>query len=240
MKKVIYLLALLLVQLTAVGQTEQDFSALTIEQVKPIGELISLAVTRSPMLNALANDKARTEEEINITKKNWMQHLAFTAGVGYGTGITSDQLTGSNNADSRLTYTTRQNMYYNIGVNIRLPFTEVATRKSELKIKKLEVERIDYMKQEQKDLIREEVILRYKSLQFALASIELQNEVVETNDIALQVAESYFKAGKLPVEQYRMAVDASYSAKLELEKSKSEAWYAYRALKELVGQNILK
>ena len=169
-----------------------------------------------------------------------MQHLAFTAGVGYGTGITSDQLTGSNNADSRLTYTTRQNMYYNIGVNIRLPFTEVATRKSELKIKKLEVERIDYMKQEQKDLIREEVILRYKSLQFALASIELQNEVVETNDIPLQVAESYFKAGKLPVEQYRMAVDASYSANLELEKSKSEAWYAYRALKELVGQNILK
>ena len=96
------------------------------------------------------------------------------------------------------------------------------------------------MKKEQTDMIREEVIKRYKSLKYALTAIALQNEVVQTNDVALQVAENYFKAGKLPVEQYRMAVDASYSSKLELEKSKNEAWFCYRSLGEIIGQNILK
>lgn len=213
---------------------------MAIDKVKPLGELISLAITNAPALNAYSTSQDQTLEEIDVVKKNWLQHLSFTAGVNYGNGVMSDQLTNGTGTDNRVTYLTRQNVTYNVGLNIRLPFTEVASRKHEIKIKKLEVERLEYLKQDQQKLIEQEVTRRYKSLMFCLKAVAIQAEVVETNEVALKLAENYFKAAKLSMEQYRAAVDESYTAKLELEKSKSEAWFCFKSLKTIVGQSILK
>ena len=88
--------------------------------------------------------------------------------------------------------------------------------------------------------MREEVIRRYKELKRYFISMKLQNEVVEANEIALKVAENFFKLGKLEVKEYRLAVDENYSAKLEYEKSKNEAWYCIKSLEQIVGQSIFK
>lgn len=225
-------------ELSRLGRT--DFGELTIERIKTLDELIELASGNAPLIDAFNSTQDRTKEEIEVTRKKWLQHLSLTAGVGYGTGITSDQLTEGGLNDARLTYYTRQNAFYNVGLNIRLPFTEVSSRQNEIRIKELEIERVEYLKASEVEQITEDVIMHYSNLKYALKTIELKSEVVETNDVALEIAENYFKAGKLPVEQYRMAVDQSYTAKLELEKAKNDAWFSVRSLTELVGQSILK
>jgi len=80
----------------------------------------------------------------------------------------------------------------------------------------------------------------YSDLKHYIKSIELQAEVVESNEMSLTVAEGYFKSGKLPLEQYRMAIESNFSSKLEFEKAKNEAWLAYTTLKTIVGEEILK
>ncbi len=212
---------------------------LGMETIKPLDQLMNLAIGNMAALNTLTTSQEIYREETKVTKKKWLQHLAFTAGVNYGNGIVSDQLTDGT-TDNRLTYLSRQNVTYNVGVNLRLPFTEVSSRKHEIQIKKLEIQRLEGLKNERKEFIRREVIRYYKDLKSCLKSIELQSEVVQANEMALEVAENYFKAGKLQMEQYRMAIDSHYTSQLELEKSKNEAWYCIRSLKELVGQSILK
>lgn len=229
--------ALLLLSQAAKAQDESNGIAL--DRIRPLDELLELAQGNMAAIDRLSTSQAKVSEEILITRKKWLQHFALTAGVNYGNGIVSDQLTDGG-TDNRFTYLSRQNVTYNMGINIRLPFTEVASRKHEIKIKKLEIKRLEGMKQEQRDFIRQEVVRFYKELKSCLKAMELQTEVVDANEVALQVTENYFKAGKTPIDQYRMAVDAKFTSKLEYEKSKNEAWYCMRILSELVGQSILK
>ncbi|MCE7995590.1 MAG: TolC family protein [Roseivirga sp.] len=238
MKKLLAITLLLSSGLSFGQEMPQDEMAM--DKIKEVEELIDLAVAYAPGLKVFSTSQDQAKEGIAITQKKWLRHLSLAAGVNYGNGVVADQLTDGSGTDNRITYLSRQNVTYNVGLNIRLPFAELSSRKNEVKIQKLELERLEYLKQDQQNFIREEVVKRYKSLAYCLKAIELQTQVVEANDIALQVAENYFKAGTLPMEQYRMAVDQTYTAKLELERSKNEAWYCFRSLTEIVGQSILK
>lgn len=238
MKKL--LVTILLLSSGLVRGQEMPPAKMAMDKIMEVEDLISLALAHAPGLKVFSTSQDQTQEEIAITQKKWLRHLSFAAGVNYGNGVVADQLTNGSGTDNRITYLSRQNITYNVGLNIRLPFAELSSRKNEVKIQKLELERLEYLKQDQQNFIREEVLKRYKSLAYCLKAMELQTQVVEANDIALQVAENYFKAGTLPMEQYRMAVDETYTAKLELEKSKNEAWYCFRSLTEIVGQSILK
>lgn len=238
MKKLFTLLLIFISLQGFAQQIPQD--KMVMDKVKPVEDLISLAVGHSSGLKVFGTSQDQTREAIAITQKKWLRHLSLAAGVNYGNGVVSDQLTNGAGLDNRVTYLSRQNVTYNIGLNIRLPFSEMSSRKNEIKIQKLEIERLEYLKEDQQKLIREEVLKRYKNLAYCLKAVELQTEVVEADIIALQVAENYFKAGDLPMEQYRMAVDQTYTAKLSLEKSKNEAWYCFKSLTEIVGQSILK
>ena len=239
MKRLILILIVLL-KWSGIEAQVNKRGELEFDNVRPLDELVQLAVDNAPGLEALSTSQAQTIEEIALNKKKWLRHLALTAGVNYGNGIVSDQLNNGVGTDNRVTYLTRQNITYSIGLNLRLPFSEISSRKNEIKIQKLEIDRLEYLKQDQAKLIREEVIRRYKELKRYFISMELQNEVVEANAIALKVAENFFKNGKLEMKEYRLAVDESYTAKLEYEKSKNEAWYCIKSLNQIVGQSIFK
>ena len=80
----------------------------------------------------------------------------MAAGVNYGNGIVADQLTGDQSG-TRLTYLSRQNVTYNLGLNIRLPFTEVSSRKNEIKLQALEKEKLDHLKGKEEELIKKDL-----------------------------------------------------------------------------------
>lgn len=237
MKKIVLTITAL-IALTALAKTQEALPQLKVENLRPIEELIEAAVERSSTIKALNVSQDQTDQEIAMNKKKWLQHLSLNAGVNYGNGVVSDQLIGDQSTS--LTYLTRQNVTYNLGVNIRLPFTEVSSRRNQIKIKELEIEKLDYLKDQERELMKKEIVKLYSDLKHYITSYEIQAEVVETNEMALTVAEGYFKSGKLPLEQYRMAVESNYSSKLEFEKAKNQTWLVYNTLKTIVGQDILK
>lgn len=200
---------------------------------------MAVAIGKSSSIKALEISQLQTDQEIAMKRKKWLQHVSLAAGVNYGNGIMSDQLVGDQSG-TRVTYLSRQNVTYNVGLNLRLPFTEVSSRKHEIKIQQLEIEKLDYEQESEEELIKKEIVKLYSDLKHYIKSIELQAEVVESNEMSLTVAEGYFKSGKLPLEQYRMAIESNFSSKLEFEKAKNEAWLAYTTLKTIVGEEILK
>jgi outer membrane protein TolC len=233
-------LTILITCLPILAGAQTPTEEMAIDKVKPLKELIELAVAYAPSIDVLTTGQDLKREEMDITKKKWLQHFSVAAGVNYGNGIMADQLTNGTGTDNTVTYLTRQNVTYSVGLNIRLPFSEVASRKNEIKIKKLEIEQLEYKIQDMEKMITEEVIKRYNSLSICLKSVALKTEVAEANEMAMKVAENYFKAAKLSIEEYRSMLDKTYTSKLELEKSKSDAWYCIKSLNTIVGQSILK
>lgn len=238
MKKILTTLIALLSFIT-MSMSQSSIAQLKVENLKSVEELMALAIERSSSIKALGISQQQTDQEIAMKRKKWLQHLSLAAGLNYGTGIMADQLTGDQTG-TRLTYLNRQNVTYNVGINLRIPFTEVSSRKHEIKIQQLEIEKLDHEQNTEKELIKKEIVKLYSDLKHYISAIGIQAEVVEANEMALTVAEGYFKSGKLPLEQYRMAVESNYSAKLEFEKAKNQTWLVYNTLKTIVGQDILK
>jgi outer membrane protein TolC len=219
-------------------QAQIDRSDLAIDKIKSLDTLIELAINKAPLIKRLGMGQLQMEQEIIMSKKDWMQHVALTAGYNYGTGIISDQLTTS--SDNQTTFVTRQNATYSVGISLRLPLSAISERKNKIKVNELAIEEMEYQKDDLKKMITEEVISRYNQLNLTLKTMKLQNDKVETNATALEIAENYFKAGRLDIDAYRMVVDITTTAKIELEKVKSEVWYNLKSLEQLVGQSIIK
>ena len=218
------------------SQTERDDIAM--DKIRPLDSLIEAAINRAPLIKRISTGQLQREQEIRISKKDWMQHVAFNAGYNYGTGIISDQLTTS--TDNTATFITRQNATYGVGISIRIPISALSERKNKIKIHELAIEEMEYQKQDLIQMVRNEVITRYNQLILSLKTMQLQNDKVETNATAFEIADNYFKAGKLDIDQYRMIVDISTTSKIELERMKSEVWYNLKSLEQLVGQSVTK
>jgi outer membrane protein TolC len=236
MKRLITISILLLQWFSLQSQTERGDIAM--DKIRPLDSLIEAALNRTPLIKRISTGQLQREQEIRISKKDWMQHLALNAGYNYGTGIISDQLTTS--TDNTATFITRQNATYGVGISIRLPISALSERKNKIKIHELAIEEMEYQKQDLMQMIRNEVITRYTQLILSLKTMQLQNDKVETDATAFEIADNYFKIGKLDIDQYRMIVDISTTSKIELEKIKSEVWYNLKSLEQLVGQSVTK
>ncbi|MEP0714168.1 TolC family protein [Algoriphagus sp.] len=216
----------------------QDFQGLTMERLRPLDELIQDALANAPLIDRLSMGQAQKEQEIILNRKAWMQHIALTGGYNYGNGVIADNMASA--TDNSAVFRTSTFATYNMGISLRLPISEFTTQKNKVKIHQLAIEELEYQKEDLRNVITEEVIKRYNSLERALTTIKLQALKVESDEAAVQVTEKYFKSGTADIDQYRMALDILTTAKIELEKTKSDAWFYKRTLEEVVGTAILQ
>jgi len=135
MKKLTTIL-IALMSFTGLSFSQTTATQLKVENLRPVEELMAVAIGKSSSIKALEISQLQTDQEIAMKRKKWLQHVSLAAGVNYGNGIMSDQLVGDQSG-TRVTYLSRQNVTYNVGLNLRLPFTEVSSRKHEIKIQQL-------------------------------------------------------------------------------------------------------
>lgn len=233
MKKVIILVGLILMAQATVAQ---DFQGLSLQRLRPLDSLIEEALDKAPLIQRLAKGQEQKEQEIMLSRKAWLQHLALTGGYNYGNGVVTDNLTTS--SDNQAVFRTSNFSTFSVGVSLRLPFSELTNQKNRVKISQLAIEEMEFQKEDLRNVITEEVITRFNNLERILKVIKLQALKVEANEVAVQVTESHFKQGTADIDEYRMAMDILSTAKIELEKSKSDAWFYKRTLEEIVGSPI--
>lgn len=214
----------------------QEFQGLSVQRLKPLDSLIEQALAKAPLIQRLSKGQEQKEQEIMLSRKAWLQHLALTGGYNYGNGVITDNLT--TRSDNQAVFRTSNFSTFTVGVSLRLPFSELTNQKNNVKISQLAIEEMEFQKEDLRNVITEEVIQRYNNLERILKIIHLQALKVEADEAAVQVTESHFKQGTTDIDSYRMAMDILTTAKIELEKSKSDAWFYKRTLEEIVGNNI--
>jgi outer membrane protein TolC len=235
MKKILYLWLLLAPLWTS---AQQASSEVRLEQLLPLDSLVSMALENAPLVKRLSMGQAQREEEIKIARKSWMQHLALTGGYNYGNVVVADQM--ATPQDVSTVFRTNTSATYTVGVSLRLPLSEFATQKNKVSIQEYAIKEMEYQKEDLQLTIRDEVIKRYNDLHRGLTTAKYQAQKVEANEAAVQVTENHFKTGTASIDQYRMALDILTTSKIELEKTKSDTWYALKSLEQIVGSSILK
>lgn len=202
----------------------------------PLDSIITKAVQNSPLIHRLTKGQEQKMEEIKIDRKAWTQHIALTAGYNYGNGVISDRQTTA--IDQTTVFRTSTVATYGIGMSLRLPLSEFTTQKNKVRIKELAIEEIEYLKEETRNSVIEEVIMLYNNLDRTLKTLKIQTKNIESNEVAVQVNETYFMSGEATIDQYRMIRDVLNTSKIELQKTKSDAWYFLKSLELLVGDSV--
>ncbi|TFV95590.1 hypothetical protein E4S40_05055 [Algoriphagus kandeliae] len=213
-------------------------TSLTEEKLLPLGVLIETAISNAPLISRLSKGQEQRQEEIKIAKKGWTQHIALTGGYNYGNVVVADRL--STPQDISTVFRTNTSSTYFVGASLRLPLSEITTRKNLIKIQELAIEEIEYQKLDLEQTIEQEVIKRYNELLKSIGTIRLQAKKVEADESAVLITEQHFKNGTATMAEYRMALDILNTAKIELEKTKRDAWFYLQTLEQIVGAPILK
>ncbi|MFC3879990.1 TolC family protein [Algoriphagus namhaensis] len=224
--------------LLSVQSWAQDFKGISVDRLRPLDSLIVEALEKAPLIHRLTKGQEQKQQEIILSRKAWLQHIALTGGYNYGNGVVADNLTTT--SDNQAVWRTSNFATFSLGISFRLPVSEITNQKNQAKINQLAIEEMEFQKEDLRNVIAEEVIKRYNNLERTLTTIRLQSLKVEADEAAVQVTESHFKQGTADIDQYRMAMDILTTAKIELEKSKSDAWFYKRTLEEIVGSPIFR
>lgn len=206
--------------------------------LKPVEELINIALQHSPMLNVNSVTAEEMYHAWQVQKKSWTDLVGVSGAVIYGNGSVFD---ANNDGVTTQYFTTdRKNINFNVSLNVRLTGGDLFNRNEKTEIKRLEYEKVKEERKEIENAIREVVITRYRNLQLAIKLVSLKAEGLENQRIALEVAEEYFKKGNLAVSEYSTILAKTTSAEEEYEVAKNKSIECYMLLKEVVGGPIDK
>lgn len=221
-------IALLLAATTAFAQNETDNY-----QLPPLDSLIKIALENSPILRSQDVWIEIQQQEWKLEKKQWMNLVSVGAATNVGTNSVLDYQQTTTSAE----YITlnRQSAVYNAGLAVRISLGDVLTRGDKNNIARLEWERAQADRLILEDKIREEVISQYDHLQAALRLLTLEAQSLESQRLAFEVADTYFREGTMKLETYSVELSKKISAEKTLEYSRIEAQKSYRQLRELVG-----
>jgi outer membrane protein TolC len=211
---------------------------LNLSRLRPLDSLIQDAIETAPLIHRLSKGQEAKEEEMKIDRKAWMQHIALTGNYNYGNAVFADQTVTA--IEQQTVFRTNTAATYNLGISLRLPISEFTSQKNKVRINQLAIEEIEFQKEDLANLITEEVIKRYSNLERSLSTLKLQAVKVQADEAAVQVTENYFKSGEATIDEYRMALDILNTAKIELQKTKSDAWFYLKTLEELVGKPVIQ
>ena len=129
--------------------------ALQTDQLLPM--LIDSAIKYSPVVRRMANSVNFADENLQMNKKNIYSSLSLISSYNYGTNYSAvNNATGS----SLNNFTTSQTGFYNMGIGIQLPLTQILSRKNLIRSGVAQVNQADKILSNQ--LLREDLITKGK------------------------------------------------------------------------------
>lgn len=201
--------------------------------LKPLEALVSQATQYSPLLKVQQLNADNAQYELNLLKKEWAKYIAGIATVQAGNLQSGTDIGGSPNI------VTQENIFYGIGVQFRLPLSEFITRRERRGILTNKLQQEQLLVQDRQIQIRELVIRQYEELGLRLSLIGVKVKELDFQQVALGLAEQYFRNGNLSLDEYTLIGTKRNRAEQELIEARANARLSFFLLRELVGGDVL-
>tara|TARA_B100000809_G_C15140488_1_gene533005 strand:+ start:10380 stop:11111 length:732 start_codon:yes stop_codon:yes gene_type:complete len=203
--------------------------------LKPLDVLIDSALIHSPLLHAQNVQVEITKRKLRITQQSWLSSFAIGSGYYLGKGNNLNLTDGSSQANTLTTTTTAS---YSVGASFSMPLTTLISRKSKVRIDKLNFEIEKDKALEIESTIRKTLIIEYNNLLFKIQEMNITLSTMESNKIAVQIAKKYLDEGELSINGYTEAIDKRNGTILAFEKAKTNVKIAFLLLREITGTEI--
>lgn len=193
-------------------------------QLPPLDSLFESAKS-NPRLKAIEASIEAARNDLKVAKRDWLQYFTVRAGYTYGIlGTYTDQET--QNTPLTTVYSGATQNSWSVGANISIPFNRLFSHRATVKKQKELVKNVEYTQQVEFDLIKNEIIELYCSIQYQMELLKLATESITLYTSEYQVAElDYINSKNNKSNKDRSLSDLKHSqkvAKIEYEKIISE------------------
>lgn len=211
----------------------EDFSI----EIPPLSVLLDSALNKDPFLSYRHLDVEIMKGNLKSDRRYWMRNLGVTADARYGT---FDHLTSTTEYGETPIYVLQSSseVRYGFGAYIKLPLGDVVNRRNTIKIGQLELQKAEQMAEQQRELVRDQVISAYNDLILKLRLFKIKLKQIENARINMQMAEKEFVNGVIPVSEYARLSDITTGVELNFEIARMDVINAQMKLEELTGMKF--
>lgn len=200
---------------------------------------IESALKNSPLLKVSDKEIEKILEEIKMQKKSWMDFIQIDANSRYGLFnqlTVNDQITSD--VPSVAIQSDKQQLNYYAGITLKIPISNFANKKNELKILNSNIQESELKKEQLKKEITLLVIDDYYKLKGFSELFETLENTLQTMKISYKKSLKEVENGVLSFTEFA-AVSASYSkAEESFSKLRNDYYAQYYKLQVLTGINI--
>lgn len=184
--------------------------ALLHDQLLP--QLIMAAQKFSPEIKRLSSGIEFAKANQRISKNSIYDRFSLLASYHYGTNYSAVNETNSLNR-----FTTVQTGFYNLGVGLQLPISQILNRKHLEKATQVQIEMATYEKENTNLYIKQRIIEYYQELKLAhkLMLISINNR--QAAQVNYKMSERDFLQGQITVEQNARILDIYNKSRIEYE-----------------------
>jgi outer membrane protein TolC len=184
--------------------------ALANDQLLPT--LISAAQKFSPEIKRLGAGIEFSQANQRISKNAILSRLSLLSSYHYGTNYSA--VNEQNVANS---FTTIQSGFYNVGVGLQLPITEIINRKHLMKSTQAQIDMAAFEKEDAGLYVKQRVIEYYQELKLSHRLMMVSGSNKQAAQINYKMAEKEFMQGQMTVEQISRLLDIFNKSKIEYE-----------------------
>lgn len=222
-----------LIAQSAVSSDSLLAKALETDHLLPL--LVDSAIKYSPVVKRMNNSINYAEESLNLNKKSIYNSLSLNSSYNYGTNYSAV----NNNLGIPLNnFTTAQTGFYNMGVSVQLPLTQIVSRKNTIRAAEAQV-RITLADKENSILyVEQEVIRLYQELKLYHKLLIISGKNKLSAQVNFSMAEKDFIEGQSTVEQESRVMDIYNKSVIEYETYLNRFQTAYMQLETYTNTSI--
>ena len=207
--------------------------ALQTDQLLPM--LIDSAIKYSPVVRRMANSVNFADENLQMNKKNIYSSLSLISSYNYGTNYSAvNNATGS----SLNNFTTSQTGFYNMGIGIQLPLTQILSRKNLIRSGVAQVNIATADKDNAELYVKQEVIRIYQEFKLSHKLVMIGSKNKESAQVNYAMAEKEFLNGQSSVDQEARVWDIYNKSIIEYETYLNRFQTAFMQLESYTGTSL--
>ncbi|WP_171606159.1 TolC family protein [Limnovirga soli] len=192
-------------------------------------KLIDSAIRYSPQLRLYQNKVEYSNATLKTSKNLIFNGLQLLSSYSYGTNISA-----LNAGD----LTTQQTSFYNVGVGLRLPVSDILNRKNIISATQSQLNMATAEKDNTIFLIRQDVIRLYQQFKLSHRLIAAASQNKQISEINYNIAEKQFLQGQITVEQLAKVSEVYTKSIVEFETSTNSFQTVYMQLEAYAGVNL--
>lgn len=219
------------------AQNKEFFDPLADEissRLPPLEALIDSAVFNNPQMQLRHHQLTINEYELKSKRIEWTKSVGLRGSVGYGNTY-NYTTTASSIQEPIPVASIRNQTQYNASVFLNLPLNTIIDRRNQVRAGYSEVMQAESAIEEQRNEIRQLVIIKLNELILKHRIFVLKANKLESIRVSMQMAETQFTNGTIPLSEYAQLAGNVSETEIDFEKARMEFLNAYMILEEIVG-----